>query len=172
MVSNVIFTLLDVKGESESKQQQPCYFCYDHFFDSGWSFYGGIISFLNTIVECYHMECSLSPMRPVCHIVPTTEIYFRTSLSTGLKVMYESPSQVPEYLQPHVSYILSNAHSSSTQLKVLSNWLTITNFVFSCITSSSECISKFLNAWRKHLEERKPLHFLQCFCFKTKEKMS
>ena len=23
----VIFTLMDVKGNSESKQQQPCYFC-------------------------------------------------------------------------------------------------------------------------------------------------
>ena len=26
-----VFTFINVKGESGSKQQQPCYFCYDHF---------------------------------------------------------------------------------------------------------------------------------------------
>ena len=31
VVAAVIFTLIDVQGESESKQQQPCYFCYDNF---------------------------------------------------------------------------------------------------------------------------------------------
>ena len=67
----------------------------------------------------------------------------------------KTPSQAPEYLQPHVSYMLSNTNSPSTQLKVLSNWSKITNFVFPCITSSIECISKFLNAWRKHLEQKK-----------------
>ena len=35
VVAAIIFTLIDVKGESESKQQQPCYFCYDLFLDSG-----------------------------------------------------------------------------------------------------------------------------------------
>ena len=29
----IIFTLIDVKGESESKQQQPYYFGCDHFLD-------------------------------------------------------------------------------------------------------------------------------------------
>ena len=69
LVAAVIFTLTDVKGESESKQQQH------HFLDSGWSSYSGIISFLKTIVECYHMEYSLSPMRPVCYIMPTTDFF-------------------------------------------------------------------------------------------------
>ena len=31
VVAAAIFTLIDVKGELESKQQQPCYFCYYHF---------------------------------------------------------------------------------------------------------------------------------------------
>ena len=128
------------KVESGSKQQQPCNFCYDHFLDSGWTSCGSIISFLNTIVEWYHMECSLSPMRPVC-----TEIYFRTSLSIGFEVIYENPSQVPEYHQPHVSYILSNTNISSAQLKVSSNWSKITSFLFTYITLSIECISKFLS---------------------------
>ena len=30
-VAAVIFTLIDFKGELESKQEQPCYFCYDQF---------------------------------------------------------------------------------------------------------------------------------------------
>ena len=34
VVATVVFTLIDVKGESGSKTQQTCYFCYDHFFDS------------------------------------------------------------------------------------------------------------------------------------------
>ena len=63
VVAAVIFTLIDVKGESKSTQQQPCYFCCD--------FCGGIISFVKTIVECYHMECSLSSMRSVCNIILT-----------------------------------------------------------------------------------------------------
>ena len=57
--------MIDVKGESGLTQQQACYFYCDHFLDSGWTFCEDIISFLKTIVECYHMECSLSPMRPV-----------------------------------------------------------------------------------------------------------
>ena len=32
--ASVIFKLIGVKGVSESKQQQPCYFCNEHFFDS------------------------------------------------------------------------------------------------------------------------------------------
>ena len=76
VVSAVIFTLVDVKGESKSKQQQPCYFCYDHFSDSVWNPCRGIISFLKIIVEYYNMEWSLSPMRPVCYIIPTNETYF------------------------------------------------------------------------------------------------
>ena len=43
VVSAVIFTLIDVKSESESRQQQPYYFCYNHFLDSGWTFFGGVI---------------------------------------------------------------------------------------------------------------------------------
>ena len=130
VVAAVIFTFIYVKGESESKQQQPCYFCYDHILDNGWTFCGGIISFLNTIVECYHMECYLSPMSPVCYLLPTTKIHFWASLSICFEVIYENPLQIPEYLQPHISYILSNTNSSSTQLKVLSNWSKITTFVF------------------------------------------
>ena len=83
VVAAVIFTLIDVKGEFKSKHQQPCYFCYDHFLDIGWSSYEGVISFIKIIVEYYHMECSVPPMRPVCYIIATTEIYFRTSLSIG-----------------------------------------------------------------------------------------
>ena len=30
VVNAVIFTVINVKCESESKQQQPCYFCYDY----------------------------------------------------------------------------------------------------------------------------------------------
>ena len=37
VIAAVIFTLIDVKGESERKQQWQCYFCYGHFLDSGWS---------------------------------------------------------------------------------------------------------------------------------------
>ena len=156
VVAAIIITLIDVKGESESKQQPPCYFCYDHFLNSGWSFCADITSFLSTIVECYHMECSLSPMRSVYYMIPITEIYFWTSLSNGFEVIYENPSQAPEYLQPHVSYILSNMNSSSTQLMILSDWWKITNYVLPYITSSVECFSNFLNTWMKHLEERKP----------------
>ena len=65
VVAAVIFTLIDVNGELDSNQQQTCYIGYDQFLDSSWSSYGGIISFLKTIVECYYMECILSPMRPV-----------------------------------------------------------------------------------------------------------
>ena len=72
VVAAVIFTLIDVKGESELKWQQPCYFCYDHFLDSGWTVCGGIISFPSTIVKYYHMECSLFPMNPICYLLPTT----------------------------------------------------------------------------------------------------
>ena len=156
VVAAVIFTVIDVEGESESKQQQPCYFCYDHILDTGWSSCGDIISFLKTIVECYHMQCSLSPMRPAFSIIPTTEIYFQSSLLIGFDIMHKIPSQAPEYLQPHVSYILSKASSSSTQLKVLSHWSKITNFMFLHFTTSIECISKILDAWRKHLEQKKP----------------
>ena len=94
-------------------------------------------------------------MRHTCNLLPTTEICFQTSTSIGFEVIYENSSQVPEYLWPHVSCILSNTKSSSSQLKVPSNWSKITTFVFSCITSSTKCISKFLSAWRKYLEERK-----------------
>ena len=76
VLAAVNFILIDVKGELESKQQQPCYFCCNQFLDSGWSSCGGILSFLKTIVECYHMECSLSPIRPVCCIVRKTDIFF------------------------------------------------------------------------------------------------
>ena len=34
VIAAVIFTLIDVISEFASKQQQPCYFCYDHFLDS------------------------------------------------------------------------------------------------------------------------------------------
>ena len=37
VIAAVIFTLIDVKDESRLKQQQPCYFCYNHFLDSGTS---------------------------------------------------------------------------------------------------------------------------------------
>ena len=112
MVAAVIFTLIDVKDKSDSKQQQPCYFCYDHFFESGLAFCGGIISFLNIIVECYHMECyhmecSLFPMRPIFNLLSRFEIYFQTSLSVGIEVIYENLSHLPEYLQSHVSSILT-----------------------------------------------------------------
>ena len=76
VVAAVIFTCIDVKGQSQSKQQQSYHVCHDHFLHSGRSSCGGTISFLKTIVECCHMECSLSPMRPLCYIIPTTEIYF------------------------------------------------------------------------------------------------
>ena len=131
-------------------------FLYEHILDTGWTFCGDIISFLNTIVECYHIECSLSPMRPVCYITPTMEICFQSSLSNGFEAICENPLQVPEYLQPYISYILSNTNSSCTQLKLLSSWSKITSFMFPYITSSVECISKFLNARRKRFEERKP----------------
>ena len=90
----------------------------------------------------------------VCYIILTTEIYFL------------NPSQVPEYLWPHA---LFNTRSSSTQLKVLSNWSIITTFVFPYITLSIECISKFLSARRKHFEEMKPFDShssLNFRCFK------
>ena len=79
VVAAAIFTLIDVKGESESQQQQPCNFCIDHFLDSGWTFCGGRISFLNTIEEYYHIECPLCPIKPICYLLSTTKIYFRTS---------------------------------------------------------------------------------------------
>ena len=142
MVTTLIFPLIDIKDEFKTKQQHPCHFCYDQFLDSGWSSCGGIISFLKTIVECYQMECSLSPMRPVSYIIPTSEVFW-ISLSIGFEVIYENPSLALEYLQPHVSYILSKTNNSSTQLKVLSNWSNIINFVFPYITSSIECVSKF-----------------------------
>ena len=31
VIAAAILTLIDVKGESGSKQHQPCYPCYDHF---------------------------------------------------------------------------------------------------------------------------------------------
>ena len=74
------------------------------------------------------------------------------SLSIGFEVVHENHSQAPAYLQPHVSYILSNINSLCRQLKVLSNESKITNFVFPYIISSIECISKFFNACRKHLK--------------------
>ena len=52
MIVAVIFELIDVKGESGSKQQQQCYFCYHHFFDSGWTSCGSLLLFYNTIVKC------------------------------------------------------------------------------------------------------------------------
>ena len=60
----------------------------------------------------------------------------------------------PEYLQPHISYILShNTDSLSTHLKVLPNWSNVTTFVIPYITSSIECISKFLRARRMSLKK-------------------
>ena len=59
--------------------------------------------------------------------------------------------------------------SSSTLLKVLSNWSKITAFVFPYITSFMVCISEFLSARRKHLEEMKPSDFISSLnvrCFK------
>ena len=76
VVAAVIFTLIDVKHESGSKQQCSYYFCYDHSLDSGWTFCKGIMSFLDTIVECYHMECSLFMKRPMHHMIQTTENFF------------------------------------------------------------------------------------------------
>ena len=61
VIAAVIFTFIDVKGESKTNML----FCNDHFLNGGWTFCEDIISFFNTIVECYHMECSLSPMRPL-----------------------------------------------------------------------------------------------------------
>ena len=112
VVAAVFFTLIDVKGESESKKQHKCYFCYDHFLDSGWTSYRSIISFFNTIEECYHIECSLSFMRFVHCLLPLTEIDFQTSTSIGFGVIHENPSRVPEYIWPHVPNILSNTESS------------------------------------------------------------
>ena len=40
----VLFILIDVKGESGTRQQQPHYLCYDPFFDSGWVWKHNIIS--------------------------------------------------------------------------------------------------------------------------------
>ena len=117
---------------------------------------------------CYYMECSVSPMRPTYYLLQTTEIYFQILTSIGLEVIYENPSQVPEYRQLHVSYILSNTKSSSTQIKVLSNWSKITTFVFPHITSSIKCISKFFIAMRKCLEQMKPFESsssLNVICF-------
>ena len=105
LVAALIFTLSDVKGEAETKQQQPCYLCYDHSLDSGWSSCGGIISFLKTILECYYIECSLSPMRSVHCIISATEIYFRIALSTSFEAIYKNQPQALEYVQPHVSYL-------------------------------------------------------------------
>ena len=34
-VTAIIFMLIDVEGEPESKQEQQCYFSYDHILDSG-----------------------------------------------------------------------------------------------------------------------------------------
>ena len=101
VVAAVIFTLIDVKGEFESKQQQPChFFALIIFLDSGWSFCGGIILFLMTILECYHMECSLSPMRPVCYIIPTTENNFQTSLYFCFEVIHENPCKLQSIFSP------------------------------------------------------------------------
>ena len=74
VVTAVIFTLIDVEGESGSKQQQPLYFSYDNFLDSGWTSCGRIISLFDTIFECCNMECSLSSMKPICYLLPTTDI--------------------------------------------------------------------------------------------------
>ena len=46
-------------------------------------------------------------------------IYFQTITSIGFEIIYENLSQVPEYFQPHILFILSNTSSSSTQLKEL-----------------------------------------------------
>ena len=97
-----IFTLIDVKGESGSKQQQPCYLCYDYFFDCGWTSCHSIISFLNIIVKYYYK----------CYLLSTTELSFQTSTYIGLEVICENPSQVQECFKPHVSYSLSNTKSS------------------------------------------------------------
>ena len=35
------------------------------------------------------MACFLSPIRPVCYIIPTTEIYFQSSLSIGFEVVHD-----------------------------------------------------------------------------------
>ena len=150
VIAAVISTMIDVKGESESKQQQQCNFSYDHFLDSVWTSCGNIISFLNTIVECYTMKM-LFFSHEICMLFISNN-----SISIGFKVVYENPSQVPEYLQPHVSYILSYNKSSSTQLKELLNWSNISNFLFPNIMLSIESISKFLSARRKHHEQRKP----------------
>ena len=80
--------------------------------------------------------------------------FFQASTSIAFEVIYENPSQVPEYLHPHVSYISSNTKSSSTQLKVLLNWPKVIIFSFPYIMSSIKYISKFLSARRKHLEQK------------------
>ena len=58
-------------------------------------------------------------------------------------------------LQSIFSPTLSNTNSSSTQLKVLSNWSKTTNLMFWFITSLIECVSKFLNVWMNLLGQRK-----------------
>ena len=107
VVAAVIFTLIDVKGELESKQQQPCYFCYDQFLDSGWSSCGGIISFLKTIVECYHMECTFSPIK-FQQLRFIFEVHYLLALRSCIKSHQE------------LQHIFSKTNSSSTHLKVLS----------------------------------------------------
>ena len=76
-IAAIIFTFIHVKGESGSEQQQPCYFCYNHFVDSGWTSCGSIISFLNAIVDCFYTECFVSSMRPTCYLLLVTENDFK-----------------------------------------------------------------------------------------------
>ena len=100
VVTAFIFMLIDVKGESVSKQQPPYYFCYDYFLDNGWSSCGGTISFLSTIVECYHIECSLSFMIPLHYIFPTTEISFQTFLSIDLRSFMKTHHKLQSIFSP------------------------------------------------------------------------
>ena len=107
VIASVIFTLINVKGESGSMQQQPCNFFYEHISDSSWTSCRNMMSSINTIVECYYMDFSVSSMKHMCYLLPTMEIYFQTATSVGFEVIFENPSEVPECLQPHVSYVLA-----------------------------------------------------------------
>ena len=87
MIATVIFICYKIKGQAEvndqitdiddeSKQQQPSYFFYEQYLNSSWTAYGDIISFLNTVMECYCIECSGSSMRPTCHELQATELMY------------------------------------------------------------------------------------------------
>ena len=56
MIAAVIFIFIDVKEECGSRQQQPCYFCYDHFLTVV-----GLL-WLHNIMSQHHCGMSLHEM--------------------------------------------------------------------------------------------------------------